>query len=250
MNSLIRLLLVLFITICSINAPAQSPYFYSAKKLDAAGKSIHTIYSKNGTRLINQQFDWIAANSWGWIFGWKDGLIKVYDSTGKYLHVDSIQTIHHIWKQVTLIPLQRNGKWGYYTKDGKLSIPHLYKDVTLFKNGKAAVKATGKIYFIDTTGSILPEQYKESTDYPFEKLSTAVGLTTFYNMPQETFKKADKVGLIEKSTRKILIEAIYDGIFSISADNVVVQKGSKYGVVNFAGKTIIPIDYEMIYLLD
>ena len=168
----------------------------------------------------------------------------------KKLNIDSVQEYHQIWLHTTMIPLKKNGYWGFYSKDGILKIKHQFDDVTLFKNGKAAVKLKGDFYFIDTAGKILPEKYISSNDYEFEQYSRAVGLTNFINSPQATFKKGDKIGLMESATGKILIDALYDGIFNLSRDNVIAQLGKKFGVVNFFGKVIIPIEYDMIYLLD
>lgn len=245
-----RILLIILITLNVAPLKAQRPYFYSLQEKDNNQKESYVLYSKFGKRITSSKFDWISTNYWGWVFGWKNKLIKVYDSTGKYLNIDSIQEIHNIWSNTNIIPLKRNGYWGYYSKDGKLKIRHQYDDATLFKNGKAAVKLKDHFYFIDTSGNVLSEKYIESRDYGFESLSTPVGLTNFSNWPQEIFKKDGKVGLIEKATGKILIDALYDGIFSITKDNVIVEKSKKFGVVNFLGEVIIPIEYDMIYLLD
>lgn len=245
-----RIIFILFIMLSVFGAKAQTLYFYSAQKIDTAQKKSYTLYSKKGLRITDTEYDWISTNYWGWIFGWKDKLIKAYDSTGKYLGIDSIEEIHHIWGQTEFIPLKRNGYWGFYSKEGVLKIKHQYDDVTLFENGKAAVILNGKYYFIDTGGNILEEKYVESADYEFVNLSTAVGLTTFENWPQEIFKKEGKVGLIEKATGKVLIDAQYDGIYNITSENVVVRKGKKFGVVNFLGEVVIPVEYDMIYLLD
>jgi hypothetical protein len=245
-----RKYLTLFFILSAINLKAQKPYFYSVQKIDSNLNESYNLYSKFGDRIISKKCDWISTNHLGWIFCWKEKLIKVYDSSGKYLNIDNVQEIQQTWSNTTLIPLKRKEYWGYYSRDGKLAIKHKYEDVTLFKNGKAAVKLKENIYFIDTTGNILAEKYYPSNDYNFEKLSKAVGLTNFFNTPQETFKKDEKVGLVEKATGKILLEPIYDGIFSISNDNVIVQIGNKYGVMNFIGKIIIPIEHDMIYLLD
>jgi hypothetical protein len=245
-----RKYLTLLFILSVMNLEAQKITFYSVQKLDSSLHKSYTLYSKFGQRIISSECDWISTNYMGWIFCWKDKLIKVYDSTGKYLNIDKIQEIQQTWANTTLIPLKRKGYWGYYSNEGKLVIKHKYEDVTLFRNGKAAVKLKEKIYFIDTSGKILPEKYFLTNDYNFEKLSTAVGLTNFFNKPQETFKKDGKFGLIEKATGKVLLQAIYDGIFSISKENVIVQLGKKYGVMNFFGKIIIPIECDMIYLLD
>jgi hypothetical protein len=246
-----QLLLLLLFLFYSLTANSQKlNYYYSVQKKDSMGKEFYTLFSKFGDKVLDMKCDWISTNYSGWSFCWKEKLIRVYDSMGRYLNIDNIQEIQSTYANTSLIPLKRKGKWGYYSRQGKIQIKHKYEDATLFRNGKAAVKANGRIFYIDTNGKNLKEKYIASNEYSFEKLSTAVGLTTFYNMPQETFKKGDKLGLIEKATSKVLINAVYDGIFSISKDNVIVQLGEKYGVVDFSGKIIIPIEYEMIYLLD
>lgn len=245
-----RVLLILLITFTLGSARAQRPYYYSAQKVDSMNKKSYILFDKYGNRITNLEFDWIVTNNIGWILGLKDRQYRIYDSTGRYIGIDSIQSMIEVWSSSTLIPLKRGGYWGFYSKDGKLKIKHQYDDVTIFKWGKAAVKSNGKIFYIDTSGLILPEKYTESEVYTFEKTSTLVGLFGFSNWAQEKFMKDNKVGLIEKATGKILIDPVYDGMYSISKDNVVVKQSNKFGVVNFSGKIIIPIEYNMIYLLD
>ena len=165
-----RKYLTLLFILSVINLKAQKNYFYSVQKLDSSLHKSYNLYSKFGEKIISSECDWISTNYLGWIFCWKDKLIKVYDSTGKYLNIDKVQQIQQTWANTTLIPLKRKGYWGYYSKEGKLVIKHKYEDVTLFRKGKAAVKLKEKIYFIDTSGNTLPEKYFLSDDYNFEKL--------------------------------------------------------------------------------
>ena len=245
-----RLLLILFMTFCFVNTKAQRHYYYSVQVSKNPKEKSYILYSKFGEKLINTKSDWIWTNYWGNVFCWKDKYAKVYDSTGRYQGIDSIQEICDIYLNSIFLPMKRGGYWGYYTKEYKLKIKHQYDDVTLFRNGKAAVKIKDNFYYIDTSGNILPEKYTPSNDYEFEKTSRAMGLSNFFNSPQATFKKENRVGLKESATGKILIEPIYDGIFSLSKHNVIVELNKKYGVINFSNKIIIPIKYEMIYLIE
>lgn len=243
-----RVLISLIATFWCLTVEAQSNYFYSAEKVDSAQNRTYVLFTSTGERVFDFESDWIIVSTYGFVFCQNNNLIKVYDTSGNYLNIDSIEETNYSWTASNLIPLKKNGYWGYYSKDGQLKIAHKYQEATMFTDGKAAVKIAGKSYFIDSSGKILKQKYVYSEKYSFESFVTAAGITGFADRPQEIFKRDEKLGLIEKSTRKVLIEPVYDGIFSITEENVVVLLNGKYGVVNFNGKVVIPIVYNRINL--
>ncbi|MDR2138593.1 MAG: WG repeat-containing protein [Tannerella sp.] len=50
------------------------------------------------------------------------------------------------------IPAERNGKWGYINRAGKVVIPLKYDRATDFSGGEALVRLNGQSFFIDRTG--------------------------------------------------------------------------------------------------
>lgn len=58
--------------------------------------------------------------------------------------------------------VQKDGKWGYINKTGKVVIPLQYDDAYSFYEGLAVVKKDGKYGFINKTGKIIvPLQYDD-----------------------------------------------------------------------------------------
>lgn len=55
-------------------------------------------------------------------------------------------------KKEGLGSFEKNGKYGYFDKDGKVVIPNIYDSVEEFSNGLAKVKLNGKWGFINKEG--------------------------------------------------------------------------------------------------
>jgi len=233
----------------SLTLPAQKTYYYSVEKTVAPGKKAYTLYTQKGKQLIPGQHDWISTNNWNWIFVWNNKTAVVYDSLGKTIGIEGIEEVHHVWVMSEMLPLKKKGLWGYYNEKGDLKIPHIYEEAALFDHGRAAVKLQGKYCYINTSGKVIDTTFKQSPDEAFINLGTVIGLTDFSNWPQELVEENGKVGLREKKTGKMLLTCVYDGLYNITKEAVIAEKNGRYGVVNFKGKNILPIEHEMIYLL-
>lgn len=229
---------------------AQKNHYYSVEKTVAPGQKAYTLYNQKGVQIIPHQHDWISVNNWKWIFVFDHHTAIVYDSLGKSLGIEGIEEIHHVWLTSDLIPLRKKGLWGYYTKKGTLKIPHLYQQAALFDHGQAAVQLDGKYCYIDASGNVLDKTFTGSPDEIFMILETALGLSLFSNYPQELVHENGKFGLRDKRSGKMLIKCAYDGLYNITDQAVIAEKDGRYGVINFKGKIILPIEHEMIYLLD
>lgn len=57
-----------------------------------------------------------------------------------------------------LMPVKKNGKWGYIDGDSNLVIPCIYDEVSLFNGGRAIVKYNGKEYVIDKKGNVVEDE--------------------------------------------------------------------------------------------
>ena len=66
-----------------------------------------------------------------------------------------------------LMPVKKNGKWGYIDGDGNLVIPCIYDEVSLFNGGIAIVKYNGKEYVIDKKGNVVEDEevIKKATEW-------------------------------------------------------------------------------------
>ena len=65
-----------------------------------------------------------------------------------------------------LARIERNGKYGFIDKAGKVVIPLNYDDTWYFTEGLAAVKQNGKYGFIDNTGKVvIPLKYDKADSF-------------------------------------------------------------------------------------
>ena len=52
----------------------------------------------------------------------------------------------------------RDSRVGFMNAKGEVVIPFIYEDADAFKNGKAAVKANDRVFYIDTKGNVVSEE--------------------------------------------------------------------------------------------
>lgn len=105
-----------------------------------------------------------------------------------------------------------------------------YDEVYSFHYGLAKVKKANLYGFIDKLGNeIISCKYDNASDFSNGKYST-VSLN-------------EKNGIIN-CTGSIVIPIIYDEIFYINDDNIIVNKGGQYGLISINGNIIINMIFE------
>jgi len=225
---------------------------YLVRVTDSTDQHKYHLFSINGEKLTANAYDWVTINEWNWVIAKTDTLFEVFDRNGNHLGIDSVEQIDDVSATHTLyVPIKKGNKWGYYDRNGQLVIEHKFGDAAYFWGGKAGVKISDSTYFIDTLGNVLKEPYHNRFNYDeFMRLYTAVALTSWQGGPMETYTKRGKVGLRNSDTKRVLIKARYDDMYSIGDKNVIVRIGDNFGVVSFEDQLKIPIKYEMIYLLE
>lgn len=142
--------------------------------------------------------------------------------------------------------VKQNGKFGIIERTGKVIIPSLYDHIGFYDNGVVHVQQADKEGIIDeNTGKILiPVQYDNI--YPIAKDLSYIRQGSF---------KDGKYGLINHKLGKILLTTQYDDIKRFDGENlheanfVRVKQNNKWGVVNNAGKLVLPIKYDYINAL-
>ncbi len=213
-------------------------------------------FNSSGQKIISQSLDWAYSNTWSWIFvvNQKTKLMTAFDYFGHQLSIDSIENSRSPYFSSNRIGLKRNGKWGFYDKQGKLKIAHLYEKISNFKNNIAGVKAGSEIYMIDTNGVKVSATYDATKrDYSFNETSILLGMGgEFYN---EDFKKVSengKVGLLDVIKNKVIIPIEYDVLIDIKENFKIITggKNGKYGLIAFGGQIIIPIEFESVFILN
>ena len=132
-----------------------------------------------------------------------------------------------------LAPVEKDKKYGYIDKTGKLVIPYQFDVVFKFSEGLAGVKKNGKWGFIDKTGKlVIPYQFDEVI------MSFDNGVT--YVRQNDKAKYIDKTG-------KVLLEPIYYVENPIIRNNLICVNDlekDKYGYIDITGKVVIPFEFE------
>lgn len=93
-----------------------------------------------------------------------DNYIKVYNNE-KVLFIDNdsnITSARELFKDNKLFGIQKDGKWGFETKDGQNVVPCTYDFITEFNRfGFAGVKENGKWGVLDRNGKVILEEIYE-----------------------------------------------------------------------------------------
>ena len=130
-------------------------------------------------------------------------------------------------QQDYLIPILKDGKYGYINLDGEIVIPFKYKKVQPFSEGLAGVREHGLYGFIDTEGKYsLPPIY----DY----------VDTFSNGFAKVWI-AGNCRLIDKMGNSLFVGNYSDLVWNKKRKQILVttQMTNKKGVVNEKGEIII-----------
>ena len=91
----------------------------------------------------------------------------VISAEGSLMRVDTSQYEQYRMHSEGLMPVKKNGKWGYIDGDSNLVIPCIYDEVSLFNGGRAIVKYNGKEYVIDKKGNVMEDEevIKKATEW-------------------------------------------------------------------------------------
>ena len=120
-----------------------------------------------------------------------------------------------------------DGKWGYINKQGEIVLPFIYLEASDFNEGLAAVKLNSKMGFIDKQGkTIIPFVYNYAGKFwnQFAIVADEKGKYSFVN------KKGD-----------LLTAFVFDNVESFNDFGFAnIKISNKWGVVNTAGKLIVP----------
>lgn len=170
----------------------------------------------------------------------------------------------------TLLPIQKNGKWGFINQSGKLIIPCEYESALNWGTRKwGKVKINGKWININRLGDQLtfelngtPKIFNDSLivisssegEFLCDDLGNKILNEAFTNIKKLrdnyfTYQVNDSIGLACIKKGK-LTSAKYDAIESTKNDSVFKVKICGYvGLIDNEGKEVIPIIYNELKLL-
>lgn len=243
-NFLLSLLSVFQITF------AQNSFFSCQVNCDDDLVCKYILVDSNNNSVINDTANYFV--KWNnLILKNKNHFWSIYNPKGNLL-VDSLDYVNSEFG--SFLCASKNHKWGFYNATGKNVIKHKFQESSCFYNGIALVKYNNLYKYIDTNGAfvnvITPAVRKHFNSFGTQHFVTpAVRMNFSHNLyeifPEEPYYA--KKGIREKSSKNIILEAIYDDILENVGDCVVVSKNGKEGLYNLAQKKmVIPCIYNSI----
>lgn len=126
------------------------------------------VYNSSGKKILATKYDDITIVE-EYIYTKDKEKEKYYNLQGEEIDKDSIK-INEIGSEEeiinqasnlvnpTLIPSEKNGKWGFVDKNSKIKVDYIYDEVTpVNKYGYAGIKKDGKWGVIDEKGKVVQE---------------------------------------------------------------------------------------------
>jgi WG containing repeat len=183
-------------------------------------------------------------------------LWSILTSTGIKL-VDSLDHVH--WNHTAhRLGSSKNGKWGFYSADAKLVVPHIYDEASNFYYNVALVKKGAKYFYLDTNGrelSTMPTYIKShfnqvgTHEIIIPSFEPDFSHDLYEEFPEEPYYA--KKGIREISTDSIVANAYFDDIRRNNHDYAIVTYNSLDGVFCLSKRQmIIPCIYRKIYFLE
>ena len=200
-----------------------------------------------GNEVISFQYSRINNFSNGVAIVQQDGY-SVIDKTGKELterKYDYIRNFSEGFAAVRAVapgPFYDyySGKWGFIDMTGREVISCQYRDVTDFSDGFASVELTNECNIIDTVGQyVFPENLKYDSVKKFSE-----GFAVVYTYVQEGTVggkpyRVPKYGVIDTAGKEV-VPCIYDSIDAFEGGTARVKMGNQWGLIDTAGKAVIP----------
>lgn len=119
------------------------------------------------------------------------------------------------------VKINKNGKWGFMTRDGKEVIEARFDDVSVFKEDLCCVEIDGKMGYIDRNGSFVIEPLYDLA------MSFSEGLANVY--------KGENCGYIDRDNN-VVVDFCYDAGTAFSNGSCRVKKDGKWGELYFVEK--------------
>ncbi|MBK8521424.1 MAG: WG repeat-containing protein [Chitinophagaceae bacterium] len=223
--------------------------------LDKKGNEVFSISAKEGSKCVG-------------------GLITVKDKTNRYFLVDKTgKPVNSLtWDAIGIFSdglalVKNNSKWGYIDAQGNKVIDTKYDIGSGFTKGAAIVKLNNQFFLINKKGEPInsnkydaagapdngtfPVQKDSLTGLIDSKGNTLIDFKKSYNsllyMSEERAwaSQDGKWGLLD-NTGKALTDFMYDGALSFKNGYAVVMLDDKYGLINKAGKLVVPAEYKSL----
>lgn len=245
------------------NKDERAPAIYMAGIKDSTTLKDSTVtryflFKENGKKIFKRTVDWAYCNTWNWLVVREHDAkhFNIFDENGQpFKELKNISSLKQVSSKESLIGVEREGKFGFYNRQGKKVIDHIYNQVSPFYEEKARVIKGLDTFFIDNKGSRINKSNNltalENQLYSFVTLMSATANAIFRN---DNFFLEESEGKqrLRASGGHLLIDYYYDKIFDLKEypGLVVVRLGGKFGVVTVRNELVIPIEYDRLYYIN
>ena len=197
---------------------------------------------------------------------------EIFKEYNKVEAIDNFDSKQNIWYEDNILRVQKDGKYGLIDFEGKEVLPCDYEEIVALKGvtNNLLVKKDGKVGLVNEKGqTIINTEYKDiktlkegyKNEYIIVNDNNQYGIISttgtiivepkyedvkyLNNSEMFAVKETGIWKLINKDSQ-ILIDGGYDNIIEAKGENVVVEKGGKYGVITTKNEEKIPVEYEQI----
>lgn len=147
---------------------------------------------------------------------------KLYDFNGLLL-LTTVLTDYHRYSNGLIAVKSTSNLWGFINAKGETVIPFMYSSVGDFENGLCRVERNGQQLVINKSGDIV---FNQQDVYLF-----SIGLLKLNAHQDKTYTYT-----IDSKTE----------IIPVNENFVKIKKGTRYGLINTKGETILPTIYSAI----
>jgi hypothetical protein len=262
----------------NIDISRESDYFLTPSPNLASFKIISSLnevfyLNKDGIK-VEKSFQTIDENVFHFKIVQKDNKMGLIDSLHKLVIPFEFEQIYLNYKFPKYLMFSKDGKkFGIMDLAGKELIPSKYDFIDKFpiRNKYIYVKNNGKNDLLDENlNSMTGLKYSNLENQRYEYFLTFDGqkqglLDNNFNLILDPkyegvellankiirIKEGNKTGYLD-SLGKTMISPQYNGYgYTVFKKNLIVQKNnSKFGLIDFANKIVIPFDYEQLLLVN
>lgn len=225
------------------------------------------LFNEFGILRLNPIFDSLYMKFPETVVGIKDQKYGLFDLSGK----ETLPVIYDNFGEISegLFSIKQNNKFGYATRQGKVIVKCEYQEASLFKNKLAVVRNNNLYGVIDYTNKTkLPFKYesilrnsssgefatKESgkpytlwaSDLSKQYAITFDSISITDNGQSTRVKNGNKVSFINLAQGKKIFDRQFDTAESFNGNYSKVVDDKNWGVINLAGKDILPLQYDSI----
>ena len=164
----------------------------------------------------------------------KDGQVGLLKNKKQVLEHEYEEISYNSYNDIFII--QRNGKQGVVSREGKIKVPIEYDNILL---GGIYINAEkdGEYYVLDQDGKRI-----ENTDI-LSKIPTENGEYYIISTKDEVYKITDK-------NDNVVIDKGYTYIEEIDNNHFIVASGRKNGIINMEGKALVELQYSSIFKIE